>query len=216
MSLASLFGANLASVTAQAVAQPLPIILGGATLAITDAAGTVRNAPLLYVSPGQINFEVPDGTVPGLATLVTNGQTFTVAVQSVAPTLFSMNGTGTGVAAATAISVQVANPQLQSPVPVFQCTGADCLPVPISLGVDTPVYVTFYGTGIRNRSSLANVTVTINGIDAPVLYAGPAPNYTGLDQVNVGLALSLRGSGESNVVLAVDGQTANIVTIDIQ
>ena len=216
MSLASLFGANLASVTAQATAQPLPTILGGATLAITDAAGTVRNAPLLYVSPGQINFEVPDGTVPGLATLVTNGQTFTAAVQSVAPTLFSMNGTGTGVAAATAISVQVANPQLQSPVPVFQCTGADCLPVPISLGVDTPVYVTFYGTGIRNRSSLANVTVTIDGIDAPVLYAGPAPNYTGLDQVNAGLALSLRGSGESNVVLAVDGQTANIVTIDIQ
>jgi uncharacterized protein (TIGR03437 family) len=216
ISLASLFGANLASVTAQAMAQPLPTILGGATLAITDAAGTVRNAPLLYVSPGQINFEVPDGTVPGLATLVTNGQTFTAAVQSVAPTLFSMNGTGTGVAAATAISVQVANPQLQSPVSVFQCTGSDCLSVPIALGVDTPVYVTFYGTGIRNRSSLANVAATINGIDAPVLYAGPAPNYTGLDQVNVGLALSLRGSGESNVVLAVDGQTANIVTIDIQ
>jgi uncharacterized protein (TIGR03437 family) len=88
--------------------------------------------------------------------------------------------------------------------------------VPIRLGVDTPVYVSFYGTGIRNRSSLANVAVTINGVGVPVLYAGPAPGYTGLDQVNVGLLLSLRGSGESNVVLTVDGQAANTVTINVQ
>ena len=70
--------------------------------------------------------------------------------------------------------------------------------------------------GIRNRSSLAGVAATINGISVPVLYAGPAPNYPGLDQVNVGLVLSLRGAGESNVVLAVDGQASNIVTINVQ
>jgi uncharacterized protein (TIGR03437 family) len=48
------------------------------------------------------------------------------------------------------------------------------------------------------------------------LYAGPAPGFTGLDQVNVALVLSLRGSGESNVVLTVDGQVGNTVTIDVQ
>lgn len=88
--------------------------------------------------------------------------------------------------------------------------------MPISLGVDTPVYVRFYGTGVRNASALANVTVTINGTSVPVLYAGPAPNYTGLDQVNVALPLSLRGSGESNATLTVDGQASNAVTINIQ
>jgi uncharacterized protein (TIGR03437 family) len=88
--------------------------------------------------------------------------------------------------------------------------------VPIALGVDTPVYVSFFGTGIRNRSSLANVAVTINGIGVPVLYAGPAPGFTGLDQVNTGLVLNLRGSGESKVVLTVDGQAANTVTINVQ
>ena len=127
-----------------------------------------------------------------------------------------MNGAGSGVAAATAIMVQAANPLLQSSVPVFQCAGSSCVSVPIVLGVDTPVYVSFYGTGIRNRSSLANVAMTINGIGVPVLYAGPAPGYTGLDQVNAGLVLSLRGSGESNVVLTVDGQAANTVTINVQ
>ena len=88
--------------------------------------------------------------------------------------------------------------------------------MPIDLGVDRPVYVSFYGTGIRNRTSLANVTLTINGVSAPVLYAGPAPNYSGLDQVNVGLPLVLRGSGEVNVVLTVDGQASNVVTINVR
>jgi uncharacterized protein (TIGR03437 family) len=206
-SLASLYGANLAPGIAQASAQPLPLALGGVTLSVTDAAGVGRAAPLLYVSPGQINFLVPDGTAPGLATLVVAGQTFTAAVQPVAPTLFSVNGAGSGVAAATAIAVQAANPVVQTSVPVS---------APIVLGVDTTVYVSFFGTGIRNRSSLANVAMTINGIAVPVLYAGPAPGFTGLDQVNAELVLNLRGSGESTVVLMVDGQAANTVTIDVQ
>jgi uncharacterized protein (TIGR03437 family) len=206
-SLASLYGANLAPGIAQATAQPLPLALAGVTLSVTDAAGVERGAPLLYVSPVQINFVVPDGTAPGLATLAVAGQTFTAAVQPVAPTLFSVNGAGSGVAAATAIRVQAAKPVVQTSVP---------LSAPIVLSSDTQVYVSFFGTGIRNRSSLANVAMTINGIAVPVLYAGPAPGYTGLDQVNVELVLSLRGSGVSNVVLTVDGLAANTVTIDVQ
>jgi uncharacterized protein (TIGR03437 family) len=127
-----------------------------------------------------------------------------------------MSGNGSGVAAALAVAVQAGNPQIQSSVPVFQCGGAGCVPVPIALGVDLPVYVSFYGTGIRNRSSLGNVTVTINGVRVPALFAGAAPDYVGLDQVNVGLPLTLRGSGECNVVVSVDGQTSNTVTINIQ
>ena len=217
-SLASLYGRNLAPTTAEAGPPPLPISLGGVTLAVTDSAGIRWNAPLLYVSQNQINFLVPDNIAPGAATFVVAGvaQSFTAAVQPVAPTLFSMSGTGSGVAAALAISVQAGNPQVQSPVPVFQCTDAGCVSVPIALGVDRQVYVRFFGTGIRNRSSLENATMTINGINLPLLYAAPAPNYVGLDQVNVGLPLALRGSGVSNVVLTVDGQTSNVVTINIQ
>jgi uncharacterized protein (TIGR03437 family) len=219
-SLASLYGQNLAAATAQAGPLPLPVSLGGVTLAVTDSTGVQRNAPLLYVSPSQINFLLPDGIAPGAATFAVAGgtaaQSFTATVQPVAPTLFSMSGTGSGVAAALAVAVQAGNPQLQSPVPVFQCGDLGCVSVPIALGLDQPVYVSFYGTGIRNRSSLGNVTVTINGVSVPALYAGPAPNYVGLDQVNVGLPLALRGSGEVNVALAVDGQTSNVVTINVR
>lgn len=219
-SLASLYGTNLAPGTFQAGAQPLPTSLGGVTLAVTDAAGVERYAPLLYVSPSQINFLVPDGTAPGPAQFaVTNGSATvmaTAAVDSVAPRLFSLNGTGAGVAAASAIMTQAANPAVQFQVPVFQCSASGCVAVPIRLGIDTPIYLTLYGTGIRNRSSLANVAVTINGIGVPVLYAGPTPGFAGLDQVNVLLVLNLRGSGVSTVVLTVDGQASNPVTVAIQ
>ena len=99
---------------------------------------------------------------------------------------------------------------------VFQCASSGCVSVPINLGVDTPVYVALYGTGIRNASSLANVQVTINGVSVPVSYAGPQPQYPGLDQVNIGLTLALRGAGESNVVVTVDGKASNTVTLNIQ
>ena len=219
-SLASLYGQNLSSTTAQAGSLPLPTSLGGVTLAVADSAGVQRSAPLLYVSPNQINFLVPDNVTTGNATFAVTGggpaQNVTASVQAVAPALFSMNGNGSGVAAALAVAVLAGNVQVQSPVPVFQCGGTGCIPVPIALGVDRPVYLSLYGTGIRNRSSLANVMVTINGVSAPALYAGATPDYVGLDQVNVGLPLTLRGSGECSVEVSVDGQTSNAVTINIQ
>ncbi len=221
-SIASMFGTNLAVATESATTQPFPETLAGITLTVQDAAGVKRGADLIYVSPGQINFVVPAGTVSGPATFtISNANTLVAGgtVQNVAPALFCLNGSGTGVAAATAIQVQAGNPQLHSPVGVFQCSaqrlGLACSATPIVLGVDTPVYLSLYGTGIRNRSSLAGVTVTINGISVPVLYAGPQETE-GLDQVNVLLSLTLRGSGLSNVILSVDGQTSNAVTIDIQ
>src|SRR5262249_36725056 len=68
-SLASLFGTSLAPTVAQTNLQPPPTSLGGVTVTVTDASGTQRAAPLLYVSPNQINFLVPDGTLAGAATL---------------------------------------------------------------------------------------------------------------------------------------------------
>ncbi len=219
-SLASLYGTNLASGIAQASTQPLPVMLGGVTLSITDAGGTERQASLLYVSPTQINFVCPDGTAPGPAQfVVTDGATtqmFSGTVATVDPTLFSVGGSGSDVAAASAVMTQANDPQSQSPVPVFQCSANTCVAVPINLGVDTPTYLTLYGTGIRGRSALPNVTATIAGVAVPVLYAGPTPNFAGLDQVNVPLLLSLRGSGLSKVVVTVDGQASNTVVIDIQ
>ena len=220
-SIASVFGSGLGQNTAVADTQPLPQSLGGVTLAVTDSAGNTRGADLMYVSSSQINFVVPSGMASGVATFtITNGGatpvTTTGAIQSVAPTLFSMSGDGRGVAAATAVQVSTTNPRLQSAVPVFQCANSGCASTPITLSSNTTVYLSLYGTGIRNRTSLANVKVNINGTNVPVLYAGPQSSFEGLDQVNVTLPPSLAGSGEVNVVMTVDGQTANVVTVNVQ
>jgi uncharacterized protein (TIGR03437 family) len=219
-SLAALYGSNLAAGATQASALPLPTTLGGLTLSVTDATGAQLPATLSFVSPNQVNFVIPGGAALGDATFTaSNGsttQTATTIVQNVAPTLFSMDGTGTGVAAATAIEVPTAEPQQQTPVSVFKCGASGCAPVPINVGVSGTVYVSLYGTGIRNLSSLANVQVSINGVNVPVQFAGAQPSFPGLDQVNVSLPAVLSGAGNANVVLTVDGQVSNTVMVNIQ
>jgi uncharacterized protein (TIGR03437 family) len=218
--LASIYGQNLAASIALAKSLPLPVSLGGASLSLTDSAGALRNAPLLYAAPGQLNFVVPDGTASGAGSAaVTSGgvtQTFPVTVQPVAPALFSMSGSGTGVAAALAVTVPQANPTAQTVAPAFQCGTSGCSPAPISLGTDHAVYLSFYGTGIRNRSALANVTATIGRVAATVQFAGAAPGFVGLDQVNVLVPPALQGRGEVNVAITVDGAISNEVTVSVR
>jgi len=43
--------------------------VGGTTVTVTDASGAQRLAPLSYVSPGQVNYLVPNGTALGAATV---------------------------------------------------------------------------------------------------------------------------------------------------
>ena len=213
-SIASIYGSNLSGRRRNlANVQPSAADRRGVTLTVTDSAGTVRVAPLMYVSPSQINFVVPSGSAAGPATFATATTTTTAMIQSVAPTLFSMSGDGRGVAAAEAIAVQGNS---QTPVAVFQCSATGCVSTPIQLGASQTVYLILYGTGIRSRSSLDNVTVNIGGTNVPVLYAGAQPSFEGLDQVNVALPVSLSGSGEVNIVLTVDGQSGNPVTVNIR
>ncbi len=77
------------------------------------------------------------------------------------------------------------------------------------------VFLILFGTGLRNRSSLANVSVKIGGENAEAIYAGPQGGFAGLDQVNLRLSTNLRGRGEVGVVLAVDGRTASTVRISV-
>jgi uncharacterized protein (TIGR03437 family) len=87
----------------------------------------------------------------------------------------------------------------------------------VDLGTrDDQAVLELYGTGIRGRSSLSNVSCTIGGINVPVLYAGPQLLYPGEDQVNVALPRALAGAGQVTVTLTVDGHAANSVTVHIR
>ena len=223
-SLATIYGTNL-STDRLAAGLPWPYQLGDISVMwVRDSAGDSRMAALIFVSPMQINLWIPPGTATGPANLefpftglppgvAAALRVVPVAIQKVAPGLFSADGSGTGVAAATAVSLVLAT-GMQLPVPVFICgVASQCVADPIDLGIDTPVYLSLFGTGIRGGSK---VSVNIGGQTVQPLYAGAQMQYPGLDQINVPLPLSLRGAGLVNVTVAVDGVASNAVQIAIR
>ena len=219
-SIIAAFGRSLATSTKAASAGPLPYVLAGTTVQIKDHSGSERLAPLFFVSPLQINYQIPPGTVVGQATVTITSGAGTVSMETiqlgdVAPGLFAANSNGQGVAAAVALRVKTDNSQTYEPVAQFD--GTQYVSRPIDLGPeDDVVYLILFGTGVRGSGSLEGVSVKIGGVDSPVSYAGVAPGFVGLDQVNVYLLRSLIGRGEVDVVLTVNGQTANTVKVNIK
>jgi uncharacterized protein (TIGR03437 family) len=218
-SLASAFGVNLAPDTLAAENVPWPMSLGNATVQVKDSAGITRPAGLLFVSPGQINFQIPTGTAVGAATVLVNTGSATLTAQvpitRVAPALFAIDASG--IAAATAIRVPIQT-EFASPLPLFDCSAgiASCRLIPISLAVDAPVYVSLYGTGIHGYAQTTPIRVDIGDQTVYAMYAGPQGQYPGLDQVNIPLPAPLRGSGTVDVTVTVDGGTSNSVKLDVQ
>ncbi len=222
-SIASIFGEKMATGTEEAVSLPLPFSLAGTTVRVKDSAGTERNAPLFYASPTQINFLIPAGAAPGTATvIVSTADQLTisgaVAIAPVAPSLFSANWSGQGVAAA--VAVHVAADQSQTIQDVFDCPGGPgtCSAEPIDFGSeDAQVHLMLFGTGLRAAGGASAVSVKVGGVSVPVTFAGAQEQYVGLDQVNAGpLPRTLLGRGEVPIVMVVDGQPSNIVSVSIR
>ena len=80
-------------------------------------------------------------------------------------------------------------------------------------GAGDTVYLSLFGTGIRNRSTLTAVSATVGGANARVEYAGAQGQFVGLDQVNIVVPRELAGRGALDVVVTVDGRTANTVQV---
>jgi uncharacterized protein (TIGR03437 family) len=214
--IASAYGANLATVAQSASVVPLPMNLGGTTVTVSDSNGISRSAELFFVSPTQVNYQVPPGVASGSATVTVsvNGDPKGVGsaqIASLSPGIFTANATGQGVAAAIAVTVHADG----SSGYVLTFLPATAAAVPIDLGFDTDqVVLELYGTGIRGHNG--TVSCKIGTITLPVAYAGPQGLYVGEDQVNILLPKSLRGSGLLPVVLTVDGQAANTVSVSFK
>ena len=215
-SIISVYGADLASVTVAATTLPLPTSLTGNSVTVTDSAGVARPAPLYFVSPGQINFEIPAGTAAGTATVTIqnqNGtiQSTTISIGAVSPGIFELNGAGL----VAAWVLPVISGVQQTLQPVYQVVSGSVVALPVSLGPATEqVYLEIYGTGFRNAT---NFTATVGGVNVPVLGAAATSQFVGEDQVNIGpLPQALAGKGSVNIVLTANGQQANVVTITIQ
>jgi uncharacterized protein (TIGR03437 family) len=217
-SIAAGFGANLANTTATADSLPLPVMLGGVSVGITDSRGTAHQARLFFVSPTQINFLVPDEAVLGFARVNALRGVLNLNIDRVAPGIFTANANGQGVAAAIVLRVKADGSSITEPVARFDTAQNRFVPVAIDLSAaDEQVFLVLFGTGWRGRSSLAAVQARIGGQAAEVLYAGPQGDFAGLDQINLRLPRSLAGhNGNVSVVVAVDNFSANTVEIGIR
>jgi uncharacterized protein (TIGR03437 family) len=219
-SIVSGFGTRLATTMQRADMIPLPTSLAGTTVKVQDRLGIERLAPLFFVAPNQVNYQMPPGTSTGtvLVTVTSGDGTISAGlaqIVTVAPGVFSANASGQGVPAG---DVQRHRGSLITfdPVAQFDAVQARFVTRPIDLGPETDqVYLRLYGTGIRFRSALSAVTCQIGGTSSEVLYAGAQSQYVGLEQINVFLPRSLIGRGEVDVVLTVDGLVANTVRINI-
>lgn len=220
-SLVAIFGQGLATTAVAATALPLPTQLGGTTVMVRDAAGVERAAGLIYVSPQQINLQLPPSTAPGTASLtVTSGDgrlaSGLIPVANTAPAIFSAGATGRGVAAAYLLRVTADGRQLYEPVAGYDAATAAWVPIPIDFGAaGDQLYLVLFGTGWRFARA-AEAEVLIGGVRGEVAYLGPQGGFVGLDQLNLRLDRQLAGRGLVDIQLQVDGLVSNLVQVLIR
>ena len=206
-SLASIFGSNLSTGTASATLDAngnLPVELASTRVEVNGSA-----SPLIYVSPTQINFVVPAGTSTGTATVVIRStvsnitRTSTAFVANTAPAIFSSDASGAGPGA-------ILNAVTYTGAPFLVETAANG-------GSDLRTCLAVYGTGFRNAKSPSATAKDSSGnsYSLAVEFAGAAPGFFGLDQLNVVLPAQFDGAGVVSLTVSTEDGTANTVTFQM-
>jgi uncharacterized protein (TIGR03437 family) len=196
----SIYGEALAANAAQTPTVDLPLQLSDAQVLVNSAP-----VPLHYAGPTQIN-AVMSESASGLVTVtVTNGSgrhTVNVLVDTAVPAIFTQNGSGSGAASALSATnnllVTETNPLRAGDYLQLYLTG---------LGATTP----------RDGLDWANLqpTVTVGGQPCAVSYAGRAPGYRGLDQINCQIPPGLGRNPAAAVVVTSGSRRSNTATVAV-
>jgi len=187
---------------------------------VKDNAGVERLSPLFFVSPNQINYQMPPGTAAGPATVTVTsaaGATLTSATQiaALAPGIFTANSNGQGAPAGLVLRQQPDGRQIFKPLAIFDPATNQFVPAPIDVsvfGTIDRIFLILFGTGIRPGPG-ANVVARIGGLTLNVSYAGPQGDLIGLDQINIEIVRGFLQPGEYDLSLTINGRVANSVRI---
>ncbi len=198
--LVSVFGTNLAATTA-AAAIPLPTELGGINLLVNGTP-----APLIYVSPAQINAQVPATLTAGQSVNVVVHRVSPAAdspaesfhIDSVSPGIFTVGSSGAGASAVlhqdNVTLVSSSAPAKPGEVVVIFCTG---------LG-QTQAPALESGKAGAGQRTLEIPTLTIGGQNARVDFSGAAPGFVGLYQINA--VVPVLAAGDHEIIISIAGK----------
>ena len=205
-SLVSIFGERLAGSMLPAKLLPLPDQLGTTTVTVGG-----RRAPLYFVSPGQINAQLPFETGPGRVNVVVTTQqgvsnAFPVDVAATSPGIFTRGQSGRGQAVYFSPEFQWMDLVNPGDVLVFYANG---------LGATNPPGVSGEGGKATEpfQRAVAPPEVWIGDMKADVLFAGLAPGFAGVFQVN---ALVKPGLATERFFVRAGGKQSNIAEIRIR
>jgi uncharacterized protein (TIGR03437 family) len=229
-SLATLFASDGAAQDNYASAIPLPSSLAGISLQIgsltfSNATGlwsfsatTAVDAPLLFVGPNQINFQVPpnltSGSPIGVQLTSANGSTL-VGLNSVVaalPGIFTLFSGGSGqgsVLNQNNTQNFATNPASRGSVIQIFATGAGTTNPVLAAGAAAPASGALVLTVLQP-------TVTIGGVNAPVQFSGLAPGFVGVWQINAVVPQSVTPGSAVSLVVSAGGVASNTVTIAVQ
>jgi uncharacterized protein (TIGR03437 family) len=187
--LVTVYGTNLASTTAGISGSPLPYTLGGVTATINGLP-----APMLYVSPTQINLQIPYTAGASLGTIgITNngfagGQQLQILAAS--PGIF-LDGNGNLIGNPAVKPGGYASLYVNGVGEVSQS-----FPTAFAVPVGTPL--------ASLPAPLAPLSVTVGGVPAFIQFAGITASLIGTAQVNFAVPLSV-SPGMQPVVVTVGG-----------
>src|SRR5262249_25209391 len=177
--IAAAFGSNLATRIEGAQSLPLPTQLAGVTVRVIDANNVQHSAPLFFVSPGQVNYRIPEQAAPGAAQLIVNTGAGAVSqgqlqIATSSPAVFTASFSGRGLAVALTTFDGLNFESVVNP---------DGSARTVSSGtMGRPNYLTLFGTGLRGAS---NLRVQIGGVEVAPMFAGAQGSFAGLDQINL-------------------------------
>ena len=186
--LISLYGTQLSPTNLATTQIPLPTALGSSCLTVNG-----QPMPLIFVSPTQINAQMPFQSVGNVTMIVhTPGgvsDNFNLVVSTTAPAVFLSGVAGpetnlpTVVRANNNLLATGSNPVHHDDTLVIYLTGMGAVSPVVGDGQPAPSNPLAF--------ALAAPTVTLGGVDLPVLFAGLTPGLAGVYQINVNVPRSV-------------------------
>jgi len=215
----AIYGTGLAgNGNPSATTLPLPTTLNGASVTLCGVP-----MPLLYAGPTQINAivpQVPPGSLQCPLVVTSGGQAsgpVQLTVTSLQPGIYSVNLSGSGPGVVTnALTGQLnsdTNPARAGDFLAVYATGLGPVQGPNgeagpASGAAAPLSPLF--------QTKTKVTVTIGGVDASVRFAGLAPTFAGLYQINVQVPPGVVPGSAVPLKISLGDAGSNIVTIVVQ